>query len=98
MFTFMIVVTMLLGLGIGFRFFSRPGSEKIRKAMGIVQQISTAALLFAMGLSLGTSEIFWREIGAVGLQGIVIAVLAVVGSVVGCRIVYAAAFGKGRNR
>lgn len=77
----LILSLMAGGLALG-AFLASRASERVFKVFGRIQQLSTVALLFSMGIWLGGNPEFWQNVRTTGLHGFLLALAAIVGSVV----------------
>ena len=67
----LILAIFAAGILIGFRWFP----ERWKRFHGAVQLGCTAALVFCMGVMLGSREHFWSELGRLGLDSLLLAVV-----------------------
>lgn len=81
---FSIICTMLAGIVIG-RFLH---DGKFLKNIEKSTSLTIAALLFVLGLSIGSNRLIVENLGRVGWQAAILAVLSLAGSIVAARIVF----------
>lgn len=91
---FSIICTMLAGIGIG-RFLH---DGKFLKNIEKSTSLTIAALLFVLGLSIGSNRLIVENLGRVGWQAAILAVLSLAGSIVAARIVFQLFFEKGEEK
>lgn len=91
---FSIVFTMLAGMLIGH--FLRDGKrlEKIEKSTSV----TIFVLLFVLGLSVGSNSVITSNLGRLGWQAAVLAILGMSGSVIAARVVTRLFFRKGGEK
>jgi len=83
----MITVLLLMSAGIiiGWIFHSK---EKLLKAVGYLTNWAIYALLFMLGLSVGTNEKILNNFGKIGFQAITLTLFAVIGSILFAWLTY----------
>ena len=91
---FSILSTMLAGVVIGH--FLRSGKllENIEKTTSL----TIFALLFVLGLSIGSNRLIIENLGRVGWQAVILATLSLAGSIIAARIVFQMFFKKGEEK
>lgn len=91
---FSILSTMLAGVLIGH--FLRSGKllENIEKTTSL----TIFALLFVLGLSIGSNRLIIENLGRVGWQAVILATLSLTGSIIAARIVFQMFFKKGEEK
>jgi len=62
--------------------YDRTRIKRIEDFIGHTQTIATIALLFSIGMWVGSNEEFWNDIGATGIAGVLFTLLTVAGSVI----------------
>ena len=60
-----------VGILVGYRWFP----EKLKRPNSVLQLLCIAALVFCMGVMLGSREHFWSELGRLGLDSLLLAVV-----------------------
>lgn len=73
-----VLIIMAIGVWIGFRYFP----QKWNKYNSWVQLISIVVLIFCMGVSLGSNPDFISEMGRLGMEGLVFAVVPIIFSII----------------
>lgn len=91
---FSIICTMLAGIVIG-RFLH---DGKFLKNIEKSTSLTIAALLFVLGLSIGSNRLIVENLRRVGWQAAILAVLSLAGSIVAARIVFQLFFEKGEEK
>jgi uncharacterized membrane protein YbjE (DUF340 family) len=76
---YLILLSMAAGILLGHKFYS--------KKMDFMYLWVVCLLLFFMGLSIGSNRVILENIGSIGLQSLVLAVLGITGSIVFVRFV-----------
>lgn len=72
-----ILMIMAVGVLVGFRWFP----EKWHKCNSWIQLISIVVLIFCMGVSLGSNPDFISQMGRLGIEGLVFAIVPIIFSV-----------------
>lgn len=85
---------MLAGLGIGYLLRNIEFLQKVDKTISL----TIFALLFVLGVSIGSNNLIVNNIGKFGWQAAVLAGLSVVGSMIAAFIVFQLFFKKGEKR
>lgn len=78
MYKILILIIMSVGVFIGFKFFP----EKYSNINSNVQLVCTAVLIFSMGVSLGNREGFIKELGSLGYDSFIFAIIPIICSVI----------------
>lgn len=91
---FGIISTMLAGFVIGHFLHEGKFLQKIEKTTSL----TVFALLFVLGLSIGSNRLIVDNLGRFGWQAAILAVLSLSGSIVAARIVFQLFFKKGEER
>ena len=91
---FSIICTMLAGIVIGLFLHDGKFLKNIEKSTSL----TIAALLFVLGLSIGSNRLIVENLGRVGWQAAILAILSLAGSIVAARIVFQLFFEKGEEK
>lgn len=91
---FSILFTMLAGIFIGHFLHSGTILKRIEKSTSL----TIFALLFVLGLSIGSNRLIVENLGRVGWQAAILAVLSLGGSIIAARIVFQLFFKKGEEK
>lgn len=91
---FSIICTMLVGVAIGHFVHEGKFVHHIEKSTSI----TITALLFVLGLSIGSNRLIVENLGRMGWQAALLATLSLAGSIVAARIVFQLFFKKGEEK